>query len=115
MTGRTPKFAVGGVDRPEQRLLLAVLEEAIMCFQKYLHATDAEGRRAFRDAEDWIMEANRCDVFSFHHVCEVAGMDPAYVRRGLQQWRLRRATGYSGAAADVVRAGAGRRSDRRSL
>lgn len=72
---------------PEYRLMLAVLEDAISCFQKYLHARDERGKKLFREAEEWILEENYDWVFSFENVCEISGFDPAYIREGLLSWK----------------------------
>lgn len=72
---------------PEKRLMLAVLEDAIACFQKYLSARDTKGKTIFRDAEEWILEAEKDWLFSFDNVCEVLGFDPQYVRKGLMRWK----------------------------
>lgn len=72
---------------PEKRVMLAVLEDAIACFQKYLTARDGKGKAIFRDAEAWIVEDDRDWLFSFTNICEVLGFDPQYVRRGLMRWK----------------------------
>lgn len=72
---------------PEKRLMLAVLEDAVACFQKYLFARDGKGRTMFRDAEDWILEEGSDWLFSFESVCELLGLDPRYVRQGLLRWK----------------------------
>lgn len=72
---------------PEKRLMLAVLEDAIACFQKYAAARDGKSKAMFRDAEAWIVEENRDWLFSFDNICEVLGMDPRYVRQGLLRWK----------------------------
>jgi hypothetical protein len=73
---------------PEKRLMLAVLEDAIACFQKYLLVRDVKGREMFRDAEEWILEEEDGEwLFSFDNVCEALGHNPAYVRRGLATWK----------------------------
>lgn len=78
----------------ERLLALAVLEDAVDCFQRFLFATRLRTRRLFRDAEQWIMEkesrAHTDDThphLSFEHVCDGLGLDPADVRQRLQQWR----------------------------
>jgi len=76
----------------EFRLSLAVLEEAIHCFQKHLFARDRHGRKLFREAEAWIMSEDDPLPFSFEHLCAVIGINPAYVRRGLRSWRERQLT-----------------------
>jgi hypothetical protein len=72
---------------PEKRLMLAVIEDAVACFQKYIHARDTRGRTMFREAEQWILEKNSDGLFSFESVCEVLGLNPDYVRHGLMQWK----------------------------
>lgn len=72
---------------PERKLMLAVLEDAIACFQKYLFARDGKSRTMFREAEDWILEEGGDWLFCFENICEVLGMDPRYVRQGLLRWK----------------------------
>ena len=71
----------------ERKLLLAVLEDAVGCFQKYSFAHDKKGRARFKDAELWIMEESDDGVFSFNAVCELLEIDPDYLRRGLLKWK----------------------------
>ena len=72
---------------PERRLMLAVLEDAIACFQKYIFARDSRRRVLFREAEEWIVEEGSDWLFSFENICEVLGFDPQYVREGLIRWK----------------------------
>lgn len=74
----------------EEELMLAILEDALNCFQKHVHARDARGKALFRDAEDWILEENSDWVFSFENICEILGLSPKYVRQGLLRWKERR-------------------------
>ncbi len=71
----------------EKKLIFAVLEDAVSCFQKYYAARDKKGRELFREAEAWIMNENDDQVFSSSNVCESLGINPEYLRRGLVQWR----------------------------
>lgn len=72
---------------PETRLMLAVLEEAVLCFQKGSSAGDRRRKSLFRDAEEWIMEENSDWPFSFENICEALGLNPAYLRQGLLRWK----------------------------
>lgn len=72
---------------PEKTLMLAVLEDAIFCFQKYLFAQDKGERRLFCEAQDWILEEDKDWPFSFETICEVLGIDPNYLRQGLLRWK----------------------------
>jgi len=76
---------------PEKKLMLAVLEDAIACFQKYISARDGKGKVLFQDAEDWIMAENGDWLFSFANLCETLGFDPAYLRQGLKAWKQQHA------------------------
>lgn len=71
----------------EKRLMLAVLEEAVLCFQKYIPARDRRREALFRDAEEWIMEETSDRLFSFENTCEVLGVNPDYLRQGLLHWK----------------------------
>src|SRR5512142_2341993 len=79
---------------PEKKLMLAVLEDALHCYQRNLFARGARQRKLFEDAEGWIFETNGDGLFSFAHVCEILGMDPSFVRRNLLGWKLRQDRRY---------------------
>jgi hypothetical protein len=70
---------------PEKSLLAAILKDAVQEYRKYSRAHDARGKRRFREAEDWIMRVGNDWIFSFDNVCELLGLDPEYVRRGLRE------------------------------
>ena len=72
---------------PEKKLLLAILEDAIACYQKYVFATEAKGKALFRETEDWVAKKGADAVFAFDSVCEMLEFDPAYLRRGLAEWK----------------------------
>lgn len=74
----------------EYRLIVAVLEDAIDCFQKHCDARDAKTRQLFEDAAEWVGSEDRTWPFSFLNICDVLNLDPAYVREGLEQHRERR-------------------------
>jgi len=76
----------GGLVR-ERRLMLAVLEDAVECYQKYALARDPRGRLLFEDACVWIESGEREWPFSYENICEVLGLNPEYIRRGLSKWR----------------------------
>ncbi len=71
----------------EEALMLAVLEDAIDCFQKYASARTGKANVLFQEAEDWILDESSDWLFSFENVCESLGLDAKYVRKGLLQWK----------------------------
>jgi hypothetical protein len=78
---------------PEERLLFAILEDAISCYQMYLLAQKQPDRLLFKEAEWWIFD-NSPEFISFNSICEILRVDPGYLRRGLlgwKEWRLQRA------------------------
>ncbi len=73
----------------EHRLLVAIIQDAVECFQKHLHATDSKRRQLYLDAEAWVGIEDDHGPFSFANVCALLGMDADYVREGLYRWRER--------------------------
>jgi hypothetical protein len=71
----------------ERRLMLAILEDAVACYQKYAGATGVRARRLFREAQEWFDEENVAWVFSFESICAVLDIDPDYFREHLARWR----------------------------
>jgi hypothetical protein len=70
----------------EQRLLLAVLEDAVHTLQRYADASDSHGRRLFLDALAWFRSDETGSPFAFVTVCEALGLDAGYLRLGLRRW-----------------------------
>ena len=73
--------------RPVERLMLAVLQDGLDCFQKYACASDAVGRQLFREADAWISDEDSDREFSFESICETLNLKPEALRKGVQQWR----------------------------
>ena len=78
---------------PEKRLMLAVLDDAIACFQKYVSAREGGGKKIFGEAEDWFLEENGDWPFAFENICDVLGLDPHYLRQGLLHWKEKHLAG----------------------
>ena len=79
---------------PEKKLMLAVLEDAINCFQDNVLAQFGKRKRLFEEAEDWILAGDRDWFFSFEHICEVCGINPEYVSQGLLRWKEKKLPKY---------------------
>ena len=75
---------------PEKALMLAVLEDAIRCFQEYFRTTRARPRMLSRQAERWIRTRDWNWPFSFNNVCEALGIDPDCMRDALLRMKYER-------------------------
>jgi len=72
---------------PERLLMLAVLQDAVVCFQDNLGATCKRKQVMHAEAEEWIMNRDRSYLFAFENVCEALGYDADYIRGGLLRWK----------------------------
>jgi hypothetical protein len=82
----------GGLER-ERLLMLAVLEDAVDCYQKYAHSRDPRGRQIFDEAREWVTSGDRAWLFSFENICDTLEISAEYVRRGLREWCERNQNG----------------------
>ena len=73
----------------EKRLMLAVLRDALDCYQKYALADDRANRELFEEAAAWIECTNTDGLFSFESISSALDIEPAYFRRGLAEWHRR--------------------------
>ena len=71
----------------EQRLMLAILESAVEDFQKYVLARKPSGKKLFQQAEEWFLEKDSDELFSFKNICETLQLHPDYIRQGLMGWK----------------------------
>ncbi len=103
-----------GIREGEEKLLFAVLTNAIEDFQKYVDAKDETGRKLFHEAEEWFLEQNSDSICSFSSVCETLGLHPDYMRRGLMSWKetKRKDKSIQARRANLARARIGRTSVR---
>jgi hypothetical protein len=72
---------------PEKKLMLAILEDAINCFQENHLARCGKSKQLFDEAQGWIFEVNSDWVFGFENICSALGFNPEYIREGLVRWR----------------------------
>jgi hypothetical protein len=71
----------------EEKLMLAVLESAVEDFQKYVLARKPRGKKLFQEAEEWILEKDSDELFSFENICQTLQLHPDYIRKGLLRWK----------------------------
>ena len=71
----------------EERLMLAVLESAVEDFQKYVLAHRPRGKKLFQEAEEWFLDKDSDELFSFGSICGTLGLHPDHIRKGLTVWK----------------------------
>jgi hypothetical protein len=69
---------------PEQRLMIAVLHDALDCVEKYRFATSARGRRLFHEAKRWLLADEADWPYSFECICGALDLDSNAVRQRLR-------------------------------
>jgi hypothetical protein len=79
----------------EEKLMLAVLSDAIELFQKHVLSKDEKGRNLFREVEEWFLEKENDQLFSFEYICETLELHPDYIRQGLISWKEARRKEHS--------------------
>jgi hypothetical protein len=72
----------------EQRLMLALLTDAINVYQKGVLSRITRARRLYVDAERWILsDQPNSDSLTFDAVCEALGIESAHLRRRIIAWK----------------------------
>ena len=77
-------FGARRMQAPEQRLMIAVLHDALDCVQKYRLATDPRGRRLFDEANHWFLASETDWPYSFECICGTLDLDSNAVRQHLR-------------------------------
>ena len=75
----------------EQRLMLAVLVDAINVLQSWHGGGSARKRRNFAEAAQWVNTRGTSYPFSFDSVCDALEIDSELVRSRLSVWTVRSA------------------------
>ena len=69
---------------PEQRLMMAVLEDAVRCVEMHRFPTDDRHHRLFNETKQWLLAEESHWLYSFERICAVLDLDAAAVRYRLQ-------------------------------
>ena len=84
-----PSRCKDGSRSGEDRLMAAILEDAVLTYCQPQAARARGGQRAAREAGDWIGSRDRSWTFSFERICEALELDADYIRRGVEAWKQR--------------------------
>jgi hypothetical protein len=72
----------------EQRLMLALLTDALNVYQKGALSRLTRLRRLYIDAERWILtDRADCNALSFITVCDSLSINPGLLRRRIIDWK----------------------------
>jgi hypothetical protein len=71
----------------EQRLMCAVIEDAVDSYLKHAAAIRPEHQDRFAEAEAWIESADRSWLYAFETICDYLGLDAGYLRDGLRRYK----------------------------
>ena len=88
-------------DRPEIRLMIAVMEDAVATLQRYAHDPSSRHQKDFEETLDWIDSRDTSWPYSFENVCSALSFEPERLRRGMRAAACRDRTGDG--KADVFR------------
>ena len=80
-------FRRSGESSPERRLMLAVLEEALLDVRRSANRRTLRMRRLADEVEGWFAANDEGWPCSFLRICHALGLDAAAVRTRLARWR----------------------------
>ena len=98
------QLARRALDLPERRLMLAVLEDALVVFQK--HERTGQRPALLAEVEEWFASDDTSWPLAFVNVCDTLGIDVGWLRSRLAK---RRGANVRGARVVRLRDNAGSR------
>jgi hypothetical protein len=78
----------GGDRTDAQRVMLAVLQDAVKTFEQGLRSRRAVERQRFNEVDRWVASPDTDWPFTFENVCTCLGLDPDYMRDGLHRLKV---------------------------
>jgi len=87
---------------PGQRIMLAVLNDALSAFERGLRPRNANERQQFREVDRWIANTSTDWPFAFENVCGRLGINPDYLRDGLKRLKRKVLRGAAPSRAKVL-------------
>jgi hypothetical protein len=76
-------FGPRGKQSPEQKLMIAVLQDALDCLEKYRSATKSHECRLLHETRQWFLADEPAWPYSFECICLTLDLDASAVRRRL--------------------------------
>jgi hypothetical protein len=82
----TPPRDAQGRCEGERRLMLAVLEDAVVSLKLHMRGPSVHSRRLVAEIENWLASGSRAHAFAFGTICDVLGFDISAVRQAVKDW-----------------------------
>jgi len=79
-------FRAKGNLASEEKLMFAVLNDAVDCLSRHHHQKSRRSRVIYRETSNWIISDESEAVFSFENICDTLGINPSYFRHGVSRW-----------------------------
>jgi hypothetical protein len=70
----------------EEKLMFAVLNDALECLEKYHNSKRRRDGMLYREAKYWVWGTDDDNIFSFENICETLQINANYLRLGLIRW-----------------------------
>ena len=80
-------------DEPIERLMFAILNDAIRCYQNNIGEQHPHARHLFEETGEWLFGLPGNGPFSFESICELLEIDAPRLRRALRRWRDQKLAG----------------------
>jgi len=68
----------------EQRLMAAILEDAVAVCSKRTVPKTSKARHVLRETLRWVRSNDRTWMFSYLRICETLDLEPTAIRRGIR-------------------------------
>jgi hypothetical protein len=78
--------------RGEERLMLAILKDAVDCIERYCYGHRAGSRPDYETALAWVRTRDTVWLFSFENICLELDLNPDRLRSSLESLPLRSLT-----------------------
>jgi hypothetical protein len=69
--------------------MVTVLELGVNDYIKLARARAPRELEAWHEVEAWVENRDARWLYSFENICDVLGLEPEYLRRGLHTWKER--------------------------
>src|SRR5918992_4799036 len=77
------KTQLSGQVDGQRKLMLAILQDAVECLEKYRTSKSSVHQELYQNALNWVRDPGADWLFCFTNVCDFLGFDPTFMRESL--------------------------------